>query len=599
MTTFKQTQASPITASLPTWCRTLCTCLLGCCLLLASLGAAADSLQATVDRNSISPEETFRLTLRYDSQVMMDSPDFTQLQQDFDILNTQRSNQFHSINGRNESWTQWVLTLAPRREGTLLVPSFELKGSFSDAIEIKVQPGNDKSPSSSQEVFMQTELQPESAYVQQQVLYTMRLFTRVPLTGLNRAELKIDNVQLKQVEETQYRKTLGGVDYGVVEIVYALFPQQSGTIAIPPTLWEVSATDNSNRTYDPFGRSSGKRLRLRTSPSTLEVKPKPDSYNGGVWLPANALQLSEEWSGSPERMKVGEPITRRLILQGVGVLAAQLPPLQPGDVDGLRYYPDQPQSDESLSANGVSTRKVESYAIVASKPGRYTLPAVVLNWWDNSSGQQRQLTLPAREIEVGAASAARLPATATPKDSSPLPAAAAPLPDDTTAAPPPGSPPPANPWFYATLALALLSLLLGLLWLRARRRLRALNPADSPYERLHRGDAEAFKALRIASGKGDLQALRQALQHWAQIWWQEQQAQQPAALRQSVAAALPAVCRQSPQLEQSLQQLDAALYSGQGSADFDGKPLMEAVIALRQRSSGTPAEPLPPLYRSH
>ncbi|MYM61849.1 BatD family protein [Pseudomaricurvus sp. HS19] len=599
MTTFNQTQTSAITTLFPSRCRTLCHWILGCCLLLASLGAAAGSLQATVDRNSISPEETFRLTLRYDSQVMMDAPEFSQLQQDFDILNTQRSNQFRSINGQNESWTQWVLTLAPRHEGTLLIPSFELKGAFSEAIEIKVQPGSGKTPSSSQEVFMQTELQPETAYVQQQVLYTIRLFTRVPLTGLNRSELKIDNVQLKQVEETQYRKTVGGVDYGVVEIVYALFPQQSGSINIPATLWEVTAPDHSNRTYDPFGRSSGKRLRLRTSPSTLEVKPKPDSYNGYVWLPADALQLSEEWSGNPERMKAGEPITRRLVLQGTGVLAAQLPPLQPGDVDGLRYYPDQPQSEESLGTSGVSTRKVESYAIVASKPGRYTLPPVVLSWWDNGSGRQRQLTLPAREIEVGAASAARLPATATPEAVTALPAEEHSSADSNL--PEAGRPSAHNrSWFYSTLALAFLCLVLGMQWLRARRQLRALQPQKtSPYDQLSRSDADAFKALRIASGKDDLQALRQALQQWAQIWWREQQQQRPVAQRQAM-AALPGLCLQSPPLAQSLQQLDAALYGGHGSADFDGKQLMEAVIALRQGNSGTPAdEPLPPLYRSH
>ena len=97
-------------------------------LLLISFSAmslAKGQLVAKVDRTQVTLEETLKLTLRYNQQVMFGEPDFSLLNTNFDVLGNHRSNQYRSVNGRAESWTQWSLTLAPKKEGKLLIPSFE------------------------------------------------------------------------------------------------------------------------------------------------------------------------------------------------------------------------------------------------------------------------------------------------------------------------------------------------------------------------------------------------------------------------------------------------------------------------------------------
>ncbi|MCV6622327.1 MAG: BatD family protein, partial [Cellvibrionaceae bacterium] len=82
--------------------------------------------------------ETLTLTVAIDEQAAFSAPSFDELQQNFDILRQHKSNRYQSMNGKVSSITEWVLTLGPKREGQLIIPSFEYDGEFSDAIPITV-----------------------------------------------------------------------------------------------------------------------------------------------------------------------------------------------------------------------------------------------------------------------------------------------------------------------------------------------------------------------------------------------------------------------------------------------------------------------------
>src|SRR5690606_34445830 len=111
---------------------------LGFILLVTGLNSYAGNLTASVDRDTLGLEETFTLVLRYDEQINA-SPDYELLQKDFDILNTQSGTQMSIINGSMEASTEWKIALAPKRIGKLLIPSFNVDGAISDAIEITIE----------------------------------------------------------------------------------------------------------------------------------------------------------------------------------------------------------------------------------------------------------------------------------------------------------------------------------------------------------------------------------------------------------------------------------------------------------------------------
>ncbi|MFX4229013.1 MAG: BatD family protein [Porticoccaceae bacterium] len=111
-------------------------------LLLLPAGAISAELTSSVDRNSININETLTLTLRYEEGASSDSLELEVLRQDFDVLSVQphTSNNVSIVNGNysQQTLTTWTITLAPKREGTRVIPSFNIDGNVSDAIAIEV-----------------------------------------------------------------------------------------------------------------------------------------------------------------------------------------------------------------------------------------------------------------------------------------------------------------------------------------------------------------------------------------------------------------------------------------------------------------------------
>ncbi|MEH6468540.1 MAG: BatD family protein, partial [Porticoccus sp.] len=100
--------------------------------------ALADTLTASVDRSQLGKGETLELLVQYDGQTTSD-PDFTPLNDDFEVLSQQQKNKFSIMNGNSTSYTEWRLQLLPRKTGKLQIPSLSFKGVDSKAIMLKVE----------------------------------------------------------------------------------------------------------------------------------------------------------------------------------------------------------------------------------------------------------------------------------------------------------------------------------------------------------------------------------------------------------------------------------------------------------------------------
>lgn len=555
-----------------------------CTLALTNTASANTQFTATVDRNTLSIEETLTLKLRFYEQVMFGEPDISQLEKNFNILGSHRNQQYRSVNGQAESWTQWQITLAPKREGQLLIPSFSFKGSFTEAMEVQVNKATVYSGKvANQPVFMEVSIDKSSAFVQEQVIYSVRLFTSVNLHSMNKNEPSVDNALVKKISENQYQKNINGQSYVVVELRYALFPQKSGLMTIPSSLWSV-VTNEPRRHRDPFmsdpffGRG-GKKINLRTPEKAVNVLPQPKNYDGDVWLPAASLEIQQSWSQSPDSFKVGEPITRTIRIKAKGVLASQLPPLQIDPIDGVNYYPDKPQSDEQLGSNGITTVKQESYAIVASKPGKITLPAVTLRWWDTGVKRMQEARLPIQEITIAAA---ENNASLSAIEPSPIQKSGNLEIERQQAS---GG---TSLWFYTTLLLGASTLLFLVLWLRDRTETVQNIPASKPAPERNTDSKVLFDAL----DRADPVEARQALIKWGQQFFQ-----QAGLSRLETLGTLS----QNADFAADLQALDSLLYGTEEQrlppALIDA--LKEKITALEKSPNTVAADSstLPPLYR--
>lgn len=390
-------------------------------LLIASANSFAD-IQVYADRNPVGIDESFQLTFKStDSSV--DSPDFSPLEQNFEILSQNQGSQIKIINGQQTSTKQWNLTLMPKRAGKLRIPEIEFGQQHSQASIIRVKQANKTTENTEQSMFLEVEATPETPYVQSQVIYTIRLFYALNLQSgsMDEPSFSDGEVLVKKLgKDRQYETIRDSKRFSVLERKYALFPQQSGSITIEPINFKAKVIENNGRSsgFDNFFNQPKTHIkRLLSKSIKLEVKPIPNNFQGKNWLPAKNLSLTDSFSEKLPKFKVGEPVTRTLTLSANGLTIGQLPELM-NHTNQLKQYTDQPKLDEQLTYNGINSIRQEKIAIIPSKAGEYTLPAIEIPWWNTETNKMDTLKLPAHTIKVAEATTIQQPQpviTPTPK----------------------------------------------------------------------------------------------------------------------------------------------------------------------------------------
>src|SRR5690554_610071 len=155
----------------------------------------ATEFTASVDRTQIGEQDTLTLKLRINEQTIFGTPELKPLEQDFRIQGQQRSQQFRSVNGKTESFTEWNIGLLPRRTGTLTIPSLSFKGESTQPIIIEVLPPSAAAlEQASNDFFFEVEVTPNNeALVQSQILYKEKLYYAADHNDANLSEFVVNN----------------------------------------------------------------------------------------------------------------------------------------------------------------------------------------------------------------------------------------------------------------------------------------------------------------------------------------------------------------------------------------------------------------------
>ncbi|MCA6064428.1 BatD family protein [Thalassolituus marinus] len=528
--------------------------LTGVLAALLSLQVLAADFVATIDRKQVSEGDTLTLSLRYGEQVGFGSPDLTPLQKDFQVLNQQRSNQFRSVNGNTESFTEWVLTLTPRRTGQLTIPAIRFDGEATDPIQLSVVALSDDIKAQQQkQFFFDTRVQQQDHYyVQGEILYTEKLYYSVNHDNATLSDFEVTDARVEPLGEIQrYTTVIDGVRFGVYERNYAIYPEVSGELVIPGARFNASVVNP----YDRWSR--GRQASAVSQPLRLNIEPIPASYPQSPWLPARKVTLSETFSTPPEQWREGEPVTRTLTLNADGLPGSQLPAIAMPVIDGIRYYPDQTQQQQSVDLDGVHGTSEQSVAIVPTRSGRIVLPELSLAWFNTSSGKTEYVRVPARTLDVKAAKVSLSDGS----ESAPIATAnLSDTPVDTFNKVQTGS----GLWMMVAAASLLTNVILVVLVLALWRRrshgeVTAVNTAEK------NSVGQYWKELNEACKTSDAARAHTALLAWANAG--------PLAATPVSSAVQMMHCYDAPELRLALQQLDATLFSASGNSAWNGSAL--------------------------
>lgn len=384
---------------MPHWLLTL--------FLLASLASPAQALvfSAQADTTTLQTGETLRLTLRIDESNKGEDPDLSPLEKDFRILGTQFGSSTRLTQRGINTETNWIVTLMPKRKGTLTIPAINFDGVLSKPITVTVnettKPGN-TARDANQLVFLDAQVDAKEVYVQQQVNFTLRLYKRTELHDASLVQPEVEGaVQEKLGSQRSYNAVIDGRDYEVVENRFAYFPQKSGTFVIPPAELNATIAVGGNSFLDPFLGTMGKQIRRVSNGIEIKVLAKPDSFPANAaWLPTTQLRINETIAPNKSEFNVGEPITRIITLEAQGVAPSLLPPLPVSQGDGYKVYPEPADTKSLPDANGVSSRRVETQAYIPTQPGPLRLPAIEIPFWNVQENRLDKAVLPERIFTI-------------------------------------------------------------------------------------------------------------------------------------------------------------------------------------------------------
>jgi len=541
----------------------------------------AATITVTVDRDPIHIDESFTITFKADAAVG-DDPNFSILEKNFNILHKNHSTNVSFMNGTLSNTRVWTLVLMPKALGEITIPSIAFGKDVSVPFHVTiVERKSTQSATGPEDLFLEVNAHPRQSFVQEQIIFTVRFYRSIVIENGTITEPTLsdgDAVVKKLGENKTFQTRRDGVDYHVVELRYALFPQKSGSLVVNPVVFEGTSVAQSRSFFSP---GNAQRRRLRSDEITLQVNPIPSSFYGSTWLPSPNLQLSEMWPQTPPRFMVGEPVTRTLLLEVEGLTAAQLPEINKEVPSTLKEYPDQPMQKDNVSLQGVTGIRQEKVALIPSEVGHLTLPSVEVPWWNTLTNTIEVARLPERSVLVEAAiKKQRFDESFEVPQS--VEVASSPSKSIRVQSSWPGK----SFWLLLTGVLTMGWLITALFLWRERYGVRSVQVHDQDTATKSKRAIE--KQFRYACENGDVEAAKLSLVVWASLEWSG-----------DVPKTIGAIAeRFSGTLREELDRLNKVLY-GQAPEKWDGQALWSAFEHSKSKgaiSPNTPGERLEPLW---
>jgi len=536
---------------------------------IATVSSASAAVRAQVDRPSVDLNESFMLEIIVDTNTDSE-PDLTVLEDAFYVGQVSQLSNTSIYNGEIRRSRTWTIALMPKSTGEQEIPPVAVGSEQSAPVKIIVNEPS-KEPPGEADVFISSEIDQAEAYVQAQILYRIKVYRAVATRQPALREPTISGAEVLVElagDEKSYEAILNGKAYNVVERVIALFPQQSGEIAISPAVFEARVLRG--------GRITGRKV-FQSDAHTVKVLPAPappDEFRDAVWLPAHDVQLSEEWSRDPDRINAGEPVTRRVTVSTLGQIETQIPAIAPPSVDGLNIYADKPELSRRVEAGGIRGIRKDQYAIIGVNGGAIELPELEVPWWDIGAATWRVAKLPARTINVKAVD---VPVTAAPVVETAKTDVA------ETVVPPLM---PGGFWQRVSQLLAVVWVLTVFAWWWSSRDQKRV-PREPEPPPVYKRQAKLVRAACKAAQAGNGAAVRSAVLEWGRLQWPEDAPRSVGELADRVAAPL----------SDELRELSKVSY-GPGPGEWDGAALAKslrsiAVVSVDSRSDYE--DRLPPL----
>lgn len=395
-------------------------------ILFAGLTARADDVRFSMSApNAVELGSQFRLSFVLNTQG--DNLKLPELN-DFDVLmgpSTSNSTSIQMINGKTTRSVTFSYTyiLQAKKEGkfTIQPATIEADGKTytSNSVTIQVVKGSSKpagggvdKPAAkpgqidSKDLFVNVDLSRKSVYKGEHLLATIKIYSRVNLSGFDDIELpNFEGFWSQDIDIPQqislHREAYKGEIYNVGTLKKTiLFPQQTGNITIKPVKIVALVRQRIQQPQsvfdDFFDQFSTVKATVLSQPVTVHVKSLPQApanYSGGVG------NFSLESSITATDVKANDAVTLKLKISGNGNLKLIDAPKVDFPADFDTYDPKN-SSDYKATENGLVGSTSFEYLVIPRHAGDFTIPAVNFVYFNPATGRYVTKTTKSYDLHV-------------------------------------------------------------------------------------------------------------------------------------------------------------------------------------------------------
>jgi BatD DUF11 like domain len=336
---------------------------------------------------------------------------------------TSYSSSTQIINGKMSHQTSYsyVYYLQSIKEGKYVIPpaEFTFKGKTfsSDSIHIEVigknsQPQNVTSGGNAgaensdvayagNDIFVNLSVNRKEVYIGEYVAATIKLYTRVNLSGINEIKNPPFNNFLKSDITTPplsslKQENVRGTNYGtgVVE-QFLLYPQVTGEIDIDPVQVSVLVQQKAGQSDPFFGDffTTYQTVPRTVASQSLKVRVKqlpgikPADYSGVVG------QLNIKAVLNKDTVTVNDPVNFTITVSGNGNLKVAASPSLKLSPD-IEVYDPKITDDIKNTINGTSGLKTFEFLLIPRHNGEFTIPPVTYSYFNPSNARYEKLITP-------------------------------------------------------------------------------------------------------------------------------------------------------------------------------------------------------------
>jgi len=364
------------------------------------------SVSLSLDRQEAALSDSTRMVIKVSGTRSCDSSPVIKGLDSFQVSQGGSSSRVEIINGNFSSSVDYTYYIQPSKPGAFQIGPAEVKvngKAFQSNISTLsiLKAASPESPGRGP-IFLMSTLSSKKAYVEEQVLYILKLYLKTSVSDISLQLPELDHLAFKQLgKPKEYQGVYDGSTYRIIEVPYGLMALKAGDYGIKPSRMSMTAYDSSRSRRgffeDPFFRAGrpvsivSQALELKVIP--LPEKGKPKGFSGLVG------SFKIEATLVPSKIRAGESATLTVHISGRGNVN-RIPDLKMPGLDHIKVYADEPVFEAHPDFKGLAGFKTMKWALVPEQQGDYEIPPISLSFFDPDTDEYRIIQTPKQPLIV-------------------------------------------------------------------------------------------------------------------------------------------------------------------------------------------------------